>query len=85
MTAQFTPPVSGGDLFHYWNFNDLEAGDLELVPSDFSAIGNGLISYPGIESQAPNGVMDRRSHNSSNPVSNFNLRLDQAHDSGHVL
>lgn len=77
--------TENGALIHYWHFNDLPDGELELVPSDFSANGGGLISYPGIEPPTPNGVMDRRSHNSANPVSNFNLRLDQAPDSGHVL
>ncbi|MBX3724490.1 MAG: CotH kinase family protein [Xanthomonadales bacterium] len=77
--------TDNGALIHYWHFNDLAAGDLELVPSDFSAVASGLITYPGIASATPNGIMDRRSHNSANPVSNFNLRLDQPPDDGHVL
>lgn len=83
-TAVFGLPEAGA-LMHYWHFNELEAGELETVPADFSIVGQGQITFPGIDPDTPNGVMDRRSHNSSNPVSNFNLLLDQQPDSGNVL
>ncbi len=72
-------------LIHYWHFNALEAGDLETVPADFSLVGSGIISYPGVDPETPAGWMDRRTYNAANPVSNFNLLLDQQADSGAVL
>ncbi len=72
-------------LLHYWHFNVLEDGELENIPADFSVPGNAVISYPGQDSDTPAGVMDRRAHNSNNPVSNFNLRMDQTVDDGNVL
>ena len=83
-TAVFGLPDAGA-LIHYWHFNELEDGELDIVLSDFSSVGSGQISFPGIDPDTPNGVMDRRSHNNSNPVSNFNLLLDQEPDSGNVL
>ncbi len=83
-TALFGLP-DVGELIHYWHFNDLEDGELEIVLSDFSMLDSGQISFPGIDPGTPSGVMDRRSHNSNNPVSNFNLLLFQEPDSGNVL
>ncbi|TVR97036.1 MAG: hypothetical protein EA418_03960 [Wenzhouxiangellaceae bacterium] len=77
--------ADNGSLLHYWHFNDLEAGTLSAVVADFSAVGIGVISYPGLEDPSTAGVMDRRSHGNNDPVSNFNLLLDQAPDAGHVL
>lgn len=72
-------------LIHYWHFNALDDGQLESIPADFSLPGNALITYPGQDADTPAGIMDRRSHNASNPVSNFNLRLDQPVNEGNVL
>lgn len=68
-------------LIHYWHFNELPGGTLEEVESDFSLVGQGLITYPG---EGP-GYMDNRAYSGSNPVSNFNLRLGQEPDQGGVL
>ncbi len=83
-TAVFTLPAPDM-LIHYWHFNDLDDGDLDTVVADFSMVGTASITYPGLAPETPAGVMDRRSHNNSNPVSNFNLRLDQMPDAGNVL
>ncbi|MGY6588014.1 MAG: CotH kinase family protein [Wenzhouxiangella sp.] len=83
-TANFGLPDNGA-LIHYWHFNALDDGELESVPADFTLTGDALITYPGQDPDTPAGVMDRRGHNASNPVSNFNLRLDQSADDGNVL
>lgn len=44
-----------GGLVHYWHFNDLPAGALEVVESDYSVLESGSISYPG----TGDGYMDR--------------------------
>jgi hypothetical protein len=67
-------------LVHYWHFNTL-SGTATEVESDFSLVGQGLITYPGTGA----GYMDARTYNASNPVSNFNLRLGQQPDQGAVL
>jgi hypothetical protein len=43
------------DIVHYWHFNALPAGTLEVVPADSSASGIASISYPGTGL----GYMDR--------------------------
>ena len=68
-------------LVHYWHFNDQEMTGDEEVFSDFSMVGEGVITYPG----EGDGYMDFRSHRESDPVSNFNLRLGQEPDQGAVL
>jgi hypothetical protein len=69
------------ELVHYWHFNDENITEEDLVPSDFSAIGTGVISYPG----TGDGYMDFRSHRPDDPVSNFNLRMGQEPDQGAIL
>ncbi len=71
-------------LIHYWHFNDqVIEGEEEdyLVISDFSLVGQGEITYPG----TGDGYVDFRSHRPADPVSNFNLRMDQDPDQGAVL
>ena len=82
LTANFEEVYTGGPvLIHYWHFNTL-SGTVEVVPSDFSTGGLAAsITYPG----TGEGYMDARTHNASNPVSNFNLRLGQEPDQGAVL
>jgi len=69
------------DLIHYWHFNNAEITEDDLVFSDFSAVGEGVISYPG----TGDGYMDFRSHRPADPVSNFNLRMGQEPDQGAIL
>ena len=81
MAPQPEPPEPGEpELIHYWHFNNL-SGVIEQVPSDFSAVGNGLITYPGTGA----GYMDERTHREADPVSNWNLRMGQPSDAGAVL
>ena len=88
-TAFFTQIPATAELIHYWHFNALEANvaienpivDNIPVIADFSATGEGKITYPG----TGDGWWDTRSHRPQDPVSNFNLRLDQAPDEGNVL
>ncbi len=42
-------------LLHYWHFNNLPDGHLEMVEADYSASGAAHITYPG----TGNGYMDR--------------------------
>lgn len=68
-------------LIHYWHFNDLADETHFEVESDYSAVGQGLITYPG----TGEGYMDIRTHRPGDPVSNFNLRMDQEPDQGAIL
>ncbi len=69
-------------LIHYWHFNDeVISDDDDEVPSDFSLVGEGVITYPG----TGDGYMDFRSHRPADPVSNFNLRMGQEPDQGAIL
>ncbi|TVR39802.1 MAG: T9SS C-terminal target domain-containing protein [Bacteroidia bacterium] len=50
VTAYFTD-----GLIHYWHFNNLPEGTIQLVESDFSANTSAIITYPGTGS----GYLDR--------------------------
>ncbi|MBW6498648.1 MAG: T9SS type A sorting domain-containing protein [Bacteroidales bacterium] len=80
LTLDGTPVVVELELVHYWHFNTL-SGTVTEVESDFSAVGLGLITYPG----TGDGYMDERTHRAADPVSNFNLRMGQEPDQGAVL
>lgn len=75
-------PLPEPDLqpIHYWHFNDRLTED-EGVPSDFSAVGEAWITYPGTGT----GYMDYRTHRTADPVSNHNLLLGQQPNQGAVL
>ncbi len=90
IVANFESNIPGEpELVHYWHFNDLEPNTpieqpiIENIPvlADFSATGIGKITYEG----TGDGWWDTRSHREQDPVSNFNLRLDQQPDAGNVL
>lgn len=70
-------------LIHYWHFNDLPSGNLDVVLSDFSITNSfpAFITYPG----QGNGYLDRRTHNAENPVSDLNLHMGQLPSQGAVL
>lgn len=53
--AIFTSSVDGGDLIHYYHFNDLDnSANLTEVSPDFSRVKTSSITYPG----AGSGYMD---------------------------
>lgn len=90
IVANFVSNIPGEpELIHYWHFNDLapntpiENPIIENIPvlADFSATETGKITYEG----TGDGWWDTRSHREQDPVSNFNLRLDQQPDEGNVL
>jgi uncharacterized repeat protein (TIGR02543 family) len=68
-------------LIHYWHFNNANITGDEQVLADYSAVGEAVISYEGTGS----GYLDFRSHRAEDPVSNYNLRLEQQPNSGAVL
>jgi hypothetical protein len=71
------------EIIHYWHFNNLGGGTLTEVSSDYSNSGvdPGKLHYSG----NGNGYLDRRTHTSSDPVSNLNLLMGQQPDQGAVL
>ncbi len=78
------PPEPGElELIHYWHFNELPDGTLtDPVDTDFSVPGlSANITYPG----TGDGYVDTRTHREADPVSNFNLRLNQPPDVGATL
>ncbi len=81
VTAHYYNPLTDNELIHYWHFNDLPTGSLTSVESDYSAISSGEITYPGTGA----GYMDRRTHQTGDPVSNLNLQMGQQPDQGAVL
>ena len=80
LTANFEEIEQVVELIHYWHFNTL-SGTVEFVNADFSAVGQGVISYPGTGA----GYMDERTHRPADPVSNMNLRMGEEPDQGAVL
>jgi hypothetical protein len=66
LTANFEL-IPGGDIIHYWHFNDLPSGTLTSVDADFSIAGVATITYPG----EGTGYMDR-----FDPGSDLNLLMD---------
>jgi len=66
LTANFEL-IPGGDIIHYWHFNDLPSGTLTSVDADFSIVGVATITYPG----EGTGYMDR-----FDPGSDLNLLMD---------
>ena len=84
LKAHFTEwEVPDPEIIHYWHFNNLPSGTLQLIETDYSADGlvSGSISYPGSGA----GYMDRRTHREEDPVSNLNLLQGQEPDQGAVL
>lgn len=79
LTANFQQ-VGDVLIIHYWHFNTL-SGTVTEVEADFSAVGTGLITYPG----TGDGYMDERTHRAADPVSNLNLLMGQEPDQGAVL
>lgn len=73
--------IGGVALIHYWHFNDMPGGTVTEIPSNFSFVGSGLITYPG----TGEGYMDERTYRAADPVSNLNLRMGQPVDAGAVL
>ncbi|MFW5725818.1 MAG: T9SS type A sorting domain-containing protein, partial [Bacteroidota bacterium] len=79
LKAHFTQ-IDESVLAHYWHFNALD-GVVTQVPSDYSATGSPVITYPG----GGEGYMDERTHRDEDPVSNLNLQMDQQANQGAVL
>ena len=74
-------PDAPEGLVHYWHFNDQVITDDDEVPADYSAVGQGMITYPG----TGDGYMDFRTHRAADPVSDFNLQMGQEPAQGAVL
>lgn len=84
LTAVFEESSTDKELIHYWHFSTLSVEENDFtgpVYSDFSAVGQGIISYPG----TGEGRMDERTHRPADPVSNMNLRMGVEPDQGAVL
>jgi hypothetical protein len=73
--------IGGVVLMHYWHFNNMPGGAVTEISADFSAVGAGLITYPG----TGEGYLDERTYRAADPVSNLNLRMGQLLDAGAVL
>lgn len=67
------------DLIHYWHFNTL-SGAQQQVDADSSAVDRAFMTLSGSGS-----LLDERKYRTVDPVSNFNLFMEQAPNQGAVL
>jgi len=67
------------DLIHYWHFNTLSRAQ-QQVDADSSAVDRAFMTLSG-----SGNTLDERKYRTVDPVSNFNLFMEQAPNQGAVL